>query len=41
MTTEIRIQADKAKRLKKDTAFKQFVDDVRDDQMRIFANSDA
>lgn len=41
MTTEIRIQADEAKRLKKDTAFKQFVDDVRDDQMRIFANSDA
>lgn len=41
MTTEIRMQADEAKRLKNDTAFKQFVDDVRDDQMRIFANSDA
>ena len=41
MTTEIRIQADEAKRLKNDTAFVRFVDDVRKDQMMIFANSDA
>ena len=41
MTTEIRIQADEAKRLKNDTAFVRFVDDVRKDQMMIFAHSDA
>lgn len=41
MTTDIRIEADEAKRLKKDTAFMRFVDDVRDDQMRVFANSEA
>ena len=41
MTTNIRIQAEEAKRLKNDTAFKQFVQDVREDQMRIFANSAA
>lgn len=41
MSTDIRIQAEEAKRLKDDTAFKQFVQDVREDQMRIFANSAA
>jgi len=41
MTTEIRITADEAKRLKNDTAFKLFVQSVRDDQMRIFADSSA
>jgi len=41
MSTNIRIQAEEAKRLKSDTAFKQFVQSVREDQMRIFANSAA
>jgi hypothetical protein len=41
VTTDIRIEADEAKRLKKDTAFVRFMDDVRDDQMRVFANSEA
>ena len=41
MTTDIRIQADNAKRLKDDTAFTQFVQEVRDNQMMIFANSAA
>ena len=37
----IRIQADEAKRLKNDTAFQQFVQDVRDVQLSIFSNSAA
>ena len=37
----IRIQADAAKRLKNDTAFQQFVQDVRDVQISIFSNSAA
>jgi len=37
----IRIQADEAKRLKNDTAFQQFVQDVRDVQISIFTNSTA
>ena len=41
MTTEIRITADEAKRLKNDTAFKQFMQSVRDDQIRLFADSSA
>lgn len=41
MTTDIRIQADEAKRLKNDTAFQQFVQEVREGQMLIFANSAA
>ena len=41
MTTEIRITADEAKRLKNDTAFRQFMQSVRDDQMRLFADSSA
>jgi hypothetical protein len=38
---ELRIQADEAKRLKSDTAFQQFVQDVREMQMSIFADSEA
>ena len=41
MTTEIRIAADDAKRLKNDTAFMQFVEDVRNEQIRLFTNSAA
>ena len=37
----IRIQADEAKRLKNDTAFQQFMQDVRDAQISIFSNSAA
>ena len=39
MTTEIRIAADDAKRLKNDTAFMQFVEDVRNEQIRLFTTS--
>jgi len=39
MTTEVRIKADEAKRLKNDTAFSQFIDEVRQAQMSIFANT--
>jgi hypothetical protein len=39
MTTEIRITADEAKRLKADTAFLLFCDKVREDQLRVFADS--
>jgi hypothetical protein len=39
MTTEVRIRADEAKRLKNDTAFTQFIDEVRQAQMSIFANT--
>ena len=41
MTTEIRINADEAKRLKNDTAFKSFMQQVRDDQLRLFTDSSA
>ena len=41
MTTEIRIEADEARRLKNDTAFKQFMQSVRENQMQVFANSGA
>ncbi len=41
MTTEIRIAADDAKRLKNDTAFMQFVEDVRNEQIRLFTTSAA
>jgi hypothetical protein len=37
----IRIQADEARRLKNDTAFQQFVQDVRDVQISVFSNSTA
>jgi len=39
--TELRIQAEEAKRLKNDTAFQQFVQDVRDTQLHVFADSAA
>ena len=39
--SNIRIQAEEAKRLKNDTAFQQFVQDVRDVQISIFSNSAA
>ena len=41
MTTEIRINTNEAKRLKNDTAFKNFMQQVRDDQLRLFADSSA
>lgn len=41
MTTDIRIQAEDAKRLKNDTAFMQFVEDVRNEQIRLFTTSAA
>jgi len=41
VTTEIRIKADEARRLKADSAFSAFVQDVRDEQMRLFASSGA
>ena len=41
MTTSIRINADEAKRLKNDTAFAQFTQDVRDLQINVFTNSAA
>jgi len=39
--SDVRINADEAKRLKNDTAFQQFVQDVRDVQISIFTNSAA
>ena len=41
MTVSIRIKADDAFRLKNDTAFMQFLEDVREDQMQVFATSAA
>lgn len=41
MTTEIRIAADDAERLKNDTSFMQFVEDVRNEQIRLFTTSAA
>lgn len=41
MSTEIRIQANEAKRLKNDTAFMQFVEDVRALQITRFTTSAA
>ena len=41
MTTDIRIKAEDAKRLKNDTAFTQFVEDVRNEQIRLFTTSRA
>ena len=41
MSTDVRIQAEEAKRLKNDTAFQQFVQDVRDQQIRQFTTSAA
>jgi len=39
MSTSVRVKADDAKRLKSDTAFMQFFEEVRQAQMSIFANS--
>lgn len=41
MSTEIRIKADEARRLKNDSAFSAFMQDVREEQMNAFANSAA
>jgi len=41
MTTETRIKADEARRLKADSAFSAFVQEVRDDQIKVFASSGA
>lgn len=41
MSTDVRIQAEEAKRLKNDTAFQQFVQDVREQQIRLFTTSGA
>jgi len=41
MTVDIRITADDAERLKNDTAFMQFVEDVRNEQIRLFTTSAA
>ncbi len=41
MSTDIRIQADEAKRLKTDTAFLQFIQYVRDGQKKDFMDSAA
>ncbi len=41
MTTDAKIKAEDAKRLKNDTAFMQFVKDVRDEQIRLFTTSAA
>ena len=41
MTTDIRIKAEDAKRLKNDTAFMQFIEDVRNEQIRLFTASRA
>ena len=41
MSADVRIQADEAKRLKDDTAFKQFMQDVREQQVRVFTTSAA
>lgn len=41
MTADIRIKAEDAKRLKNDTAFSDFIQDVRDEQIRLFTTSGA
>lgn len=41
MTAETRIKADEARRLKADGAFSAFVQEVRDDQIKVFASSGA
>jgi len=41
LTTDIRIKAEDAKRLKNDTAFTQFIEDVRNEQIRLFTTSGA
>ncbi len=39
MSADIRIKADEARRLKADSAFSAFVQEVRDDQIRVFTTS--
>ena len=41
LTANIRIQADEARRLKSDTAFTSFLQEVRDDQVMVFTTSGA
>jgi len=41
MNVDITIKAEEARRLKEDTAFQDFMQDVRDDQIRIFTTSGA
>ena len=41
LSTDIRIAAEEAKRLKNDTAFKRFVNDVREQQKLVFVSSAA
>ena len=41
MAQVIRLEAEEARRLKNDTAFQRFVENVRIDQMKIFAESSA
>ena len=41
MTADIRIKAEDAKRLKNDTAFSDFIQDVRNEQIRLFTTSGA
>ena len=41
MSTDIRITADEAKRLKSDTAFQRFVNNVRERQKEVFVTSAA
>lgn len=41
MTNDVTITADEARRLKSDTAFKRFVNDVREQQKMVFATSAA
>lgn len=41
MAQVIRIEAEEARRLKNDTAFQKFLNNVRENQMKIFAESSA
>ena len=41
MTVETRIKSEDAKRLKNDTAFSDFIEDVRNEQFRLFRTSGA
>ena len=41
MTVETRIKSEDAKRLKNDTAFSDFIEDVRNEQIRLFRTSGA
>ena len=41
MSVDVRIRADEARRLKSDSAFSDFLQEVREEQMSNFANSGA